>query len=48
MTPISRRIGRFSRSRAGRKAANAAITMARTPKQARRVIDLRARLSRLH
>jgi hypothetical protein len=46
MTPIIRRIGRLSRSRTGRKAANVAITMARSPEQRRRVIELRSRLSR--
>jgi hypothetical protein len=48
MSPIATRVGRLSRSRAGRKAANAAISLARTPKQRRRVIELRSRLSRLH
>ena len=45
MSPITTRIGRLSRSLAGRKAANAAITMARTPHQRRKVIELRTRLS---
>jgi hypothetical protein len=48
MSPIITRLGRLSRSRAGRRAANAAITMAKTPEQRRRVIELRTRLSRMH
>ena len=48
MSPITTRIGRLSRSRTGRRAANAAITMAKTPKQRQKVIELRTRLSRLH